>query len=175
MVARKKLNPKAIQKSYMEKIEDSLQDLDVTFFDADNGSLDINTDYLQLPKEITDLPSRELGELLNSFTQQKMYYRTLQGRLELNVEEAKREYLSISKNEYADLAKSRMSEVAKDRIINQNEEVKPLYEKYTDEKNRLSILKYAIENIEDAVFMISREISRRNGDFNEENRSHNIR
>ena len=36
------------------------------------------------------------------------------------------------------------------------------------------LLEMNIANIEDAIFMISREVSRRTGDFNNENRNYNV-
>jgi hypothetical protein len=169
-----RINPKAIKQRYMDKIEDSLTSEGVVFYDPHDETLNISEEYLTLPSEITDVPSRELGEYLNAFTQQKMYYRTLLGRLELQVEDARRVYYEISAELYHEMSKTKVSETAKERIINDDETVRPFYLNYRDEKNRLNLLNYAISNIEDAQFLVSREITRRTGDFNEETRNHNV-
>ena len=67
-----------------------------------------------------------------------------------------------------------MSETAKDRVINADEDVKPLLEEYKDAKARVQMVKYAIENVEDICFLISREVTRRNADFDNENRASNV-
>lgn len=170
---KKKIDPQAIRKSYLDKIEDSMTSEGVVLFEPDKN-LHIDSDCLVLPKHITDVASRELGEYLNAFTQQKMYLRTVYGRQELMVEESKRKYLSASQGIYESLSRSKMSETAKDRLITQDDSVVEEYNDYQDQKRKLSILDYAIANIEDAVFLISREVTRRTGDFNDENRNYNV-
>ena len=39
---------------------------------------------------------------------------------------------------------------------------------------KLSILRLQIENIDDAIFLLSREVTRRTNDFSEETRLHNV-
>lgn len=144
------------------------------FFDQDTG-LDIDEEYLQLPREITEVSSRDLGEHLNAFTQQKVYLRTILGRAELLEEEARRAYFDSTETLYRKYStQSKMSETAKERVINTDEDVKPLYEEYKNAKSRVSMVKYAIENVEDIIFMISREVTRRNADFDSENRASNV-
>ena len=43
-----------------------------------------------------------------------------------------------------------------------------------DYKNKLRLLGMNILSIEDIIFMLSREVSRRTGDFKEENRNINV-
>jgi hypothetical protein len=167
-----KINPKEIRKSYLEKMEGELESRGVVFFDQ--NSLNIMGEYLVLPSEVTEISSKELGEYLNAFTQQKMYLRTLLGRIELKAEEARRKYFEASDPVYRDFSATKMSETAKDRLVNADEAVQELYYKYTDYKKQYSILELNILNIEDAIFMISREVTRRTGDFSDENRNHNV-
>ena len=171
---RQKLNPKEIQKAYMEKREQELKDRGVVLFDVHEDNLNIDPDFLSLPREITEVPSRDLGQYLNAFTQQKMYLRTLLGRAELLLESARRAYYEVSEPFYTKYSAGKMSETAKERLINANEEVRPLYYLFLDRKRDCSLIEYAITNIEDAIFLISREVTRRTGDFNEENRNHNV-
>lgn len=171
--ASEKLNPKEIHKSYLDQVEDDLKQKKVTFF-VPGENLDISDTYLSLPHEITAVTSKDLGEYLNAFTQQKMYMRTMFGRLDLLVEESRRKYHTVSEPIYKKLSDGKLSETAKDRLINGDAEVKHYYEEYIDCKRKQSLIEYAIQNIEDAIFLISREVTRRTGDFSEENRNHNV-
>lgn len=175
---RQKVSPKAIMKSYSDKLQGELEVKGVDFFtptDIDpNGSLNIDRDYLTLPQNITDVPTKELGEYLNAFTQQKVYMRTLVGYAELFCEEARREYVDASEEKYRELLGSKLSETAKEREVNSDPEVKPSFENYMDYKNKVRLLNANISSIEDIIFLISREVSRRIGDFSEENRNNNV-
>lgn len=170
---RGKINPREIHKSFLDHIEDDLTKQGVVFFDTDTG-LNIDNEYLELPREITEVSSRDLGEYLNAFTQQKVYLRTILGRAELLEEQARRNYFSSTEDLYRKYSGQKMSETAKDRVINADEDVKPLLEEYKDAKARVQMVKYAIENVEDICFLISREVTRRNADFDSENRAINV-
>lgn len=161
------------RKSYVDSIQEELEDKGVDFFDP-SGSLNIDSDYLTLPAHITDVPAKELGELLNAFTQQKMYMRTLLGWAECYLEEAKREYLKESQQLYKKLSETKMSEKAKERELNSDPDIFPFYETYMDKQRACQLLEFNIANIEDAIFMISREVSRRSGDFSNESRNYNV-
>lgn len=175
---RQKVNPKAIMKSYSDKLQGELEVKGVDFFtptDIDpNGSLNIDRDYLALPQNITDVPTKELGEYLNAFTQQKAYMRTLVGYAELFCEEARRKYVSASEVRYRELLGSKLSETAKEREVNSDPDVLPVYEEFMDYKNKVKLLNMNISSIEDIVFMLSREVSRRTGDFKDDMRNYNV-
>lgn len=163
------------RKSYVDSMQEELENKGVDFFEpSENGSLNIDTDYLTLPAHITEVSTRDLGEYLNAFTQQKMYMRTLLGWAECMLEEAKREYLQKSQQLYRKLSESKMSEKAKERELNSDPDIFPFYEAYMDRQRSCQLLEFNIGNIEDAIFMISREVSRRTGDFNNENRNFNV-
>ena len=163
------------RKSYVDSLHEELEEKGVIFFDPnETGSLTIDTDYLSLPANITEVPAKDLGEFLNAFTQQKIYMRTLLGWAECMCEEAQREYLKKSQDLYRKLTETKMSEKAKERELNTNPDIFPYYETYADMKKKCMLLEYNIANIEDAIFMISREVSRRTGDFNNENRNYNV-
>jgi hypothetical protein len=59
-------------------------------------------------------------------------------------------------------------------MINSDEEVRPLYEFWLDKKRQVCMIESSIENIEDAIFLLSREVTRRGSDYDEENRSYNV-
>lgn len=171
--SREKIDPRAIHRSFLDSIEDELSSDGVVFFDNNTG-LNIDEEYLELPREITEVTSRDLGEHLNAFTQQKVYLRTILGRAELLEEQARRDYFSSTEELYRKYSASKMSETAKDRIINSDDSVKPLLEEYKNAKSRVSMIRYAIDNVEDIIFMISREVTRRNADFDSESRASNV-
>lgn len=169
----KKINPKAIVKSYMETIEDEMKDQGAIFFEP-GELLNIDEEYLELPREITEVPSKDLGEYLNAYTQQKVYLRTLLGRCELVVEDCRRAFYKASDSPYKKFSKDKISETAKDRMITTLPEVAPYYEKYMDSLRKKSLVEGSIANIEDIIFMLSREVTRRSGDFSDENRNYNV-
>lgn len=171
--SKEKLNPKELHKLYLNRLEEELEDKGVVFFEADRN-LNIDEDFLVLPAQITEVTSRELGEYLNAFTQQKLYLRTLLGRVDIELENSKRTYIASSESIYKALSNGKLSETAKERMINANEEVKPHYYEYMDWVKRRDLLLYSVANIEDAIFLLSREVSRRTADFDDENRNYNV-
>lgn len=177
--ASKKINPREVLKerrNYSDVVHEELEERGVDFFKPsdDGGSLHIDVDYLSLPQNITDISARDLGEHLNAFTQQKMYMRTLVGYTEALMEEARRDYLEVSNPRYQALLNTKLSETAKEREVNSNPKVLPYYEKYTDYKIKAKLLNLNIQSIEEAIFMLSREVSRRTGDYENERRDYNV-
>lgn len=171
---REKVDPRAVQQSYLDKIERRAEKEGVVMFDVESGRLNIDDEYLSLPADITDLTPRDLGQYLNAFTQQKVYLRTILCRAEICAEEARRNYSDASETLYRSFAGGKLSETAKDRLINADDQVKPFYLKHIDLKNKIRIVETSIANIEDIIFMLSREVTRRMGDWNDEGRSHNV-
>ena len=100
--------------------------------------------------------------------------RTLLGWAKLYYDEAQVEYAQKSQDLYRKLSESKLSEKAKEREINSNPNIFPYYEKMVDKQRACYLLEMNIESIEDIVFMISREVSRRTGDFHEENRNYSV-
>lgn len=177
--SKKKINPKNVLKekrTYCDRIQEELEEKGVDFFkpSEDGGSLHIDKNYLSLPQNITEVSARDLGEYLNAFTQQKMYMRTLVGYAELFAEEARRQYMEVSDARYKEFLGSKMSETAKEREVNSDPKVLPYYEKYMDYRNKIKLLNFNIQSIEEAIFMLSREVSRRTGDYENERRDYNV-
>ena len=142
-----KINPKDILKRKSSiLVQQELEEKGVDFFMPEEigGSLHIDKDYLSLPQNITEVTSRDLGEYLNAFTQQKMYIRTLVGYAELKCEESRRKYYAISEQRYRELLNSKLSETAKEREINSDENVIPYYDEYVDFKNKIKLLNFNI-------------------------------
>lgn len=66
-VDKEKINPKKLlreRRSYCDKMIDDLEKQGVDFFrpSEDGGSLHIDKDFLTLPKNITEISPRDLGE-----------------------------------------------------------------------------------------------------------------
>lgn len=174
---RSKINPREVlnqRRNYCDEVCDDLSAKGMITFSPEENNLNIDPDFLVLPSNITDVPSKDLGEYLNAFTQQKVYVRTLMGYAELYAEEARREYVTASEDAYREMLGSKLSETAKDREIQTRPDVRPAYEAWLEAKNKVKLLSYNIENIEDIIFMLSREVSRRTGDFNDERRDYNV-
>ena len=68
----------------------------------------------------------------------------------------------------------KMSETAKERVVNSDAQVQPYYETYLDFRNKIKLLNNNIQSIEEAIFMLSREVSRRTGDYENERRDYNV-
>lgn len=171
-----KINPKQIARQRLANLDKEIIDSGVPNFSPieTGGMLNIDNDYLTLPRDMTEIPSRELGNFLNAFTQQKAYMRTLIGWQELATEGAKRNYYDKYTPYYAEYSKSKMSETSKETLINNLDDVKKHFLNYKDEKQKLKMLNYSLYSIEDSIFLISREISRRTGDFSSEIRNDNV-
>ena len=89
-------------------------------------------------------------------------------------DEAHEDYMEASKDAYRELLGTRYSETAKEREITTRDEIRPLYKKWKDYQNQIRLISLQIESIEDIIVMISREVSRRTGDFNEEMRNYHV-
>ena len=171
---KQKVNPRAmLEKSYLDKTTEELESKGVQFFMPDTH-LNINAERLTLPKNITEVSSRELGEYMNAFTQQKLYMRTVEGYAELLSEEMRRRYVDVSSKYYKEFLNSRMSETAKEREVNSVPEVRSVYEDWVDCKIKVKMIQSNILSLEEALFMLSREVSRRTGDFENERRADNV-
>ena len=171
-----KINPKQVHKSYCDKLHDDLESKGIDFFSpAENGgSLHINKDYLSLPSDITEVSTKDLGEYLNAFTQQKAYLRTLLGWSEMYAEDARKKYFEVSSPRYRELLNSKLSETAKEREVNSYDDVRPAFEAFNDYRNQVKLINYNIASVEDIIFMLSREMTRRVGDFKEDTRNYNV-
>lgn len=179
-VVKEKINPMEILKkkrSLVDEITDEMTAKGVEFFKPieSEGILNIDINYLTLPKDITDVPSRELGRYLNAFTQHRMYMRTLIGWQTIYHEEAKRLYYEVSTPIYLGLTKKDFpSETGKERYLNNHKDVIDVFLKLKDEKRKMDLFQLNLLSIDDAIFLISREISRRSGDFEKESRNDSV-
>ena len=165
-----KVNPRALLKS---RVEEKLENEGVIFF-IPEVNLDIDPESLKLPQDITEVSAKELGQYLNAFTQQKVYMRTLKGWAESNLRIVTLQYQESTRDIYRELSNKKWSEKAKERELITNPDVRDSYNKMIEAQEECNLIQYSIDNIEDIIFMISREVSRRTGDFNEDKRNYNV-
>ena len=166
----RKLDPKQVLLN--TRLQRELEKKGSVLFSPDNGNLEIDTEYLRLPADITTLPTHEVGKHLNAFTQQKMYMRTLHLWMQCLTEDCRREY-DRARYAIAGEFSGSKSVTEKDFMVNNDPRVLPSHERWLEAKMRVAMVKDTIESITDAIFLISREISRRESDFGHERRDHN--
>ena len=133
----------------------------------------VEQEYLRLPAILADVSSRELGCYLHTFTQQKMWVRTLKGRIDALIREAENDLDIIRAKVYAGLP-TRMAVAEKELNLLEDSRARELLEAIKQHRTKADMLKNYLESLDDGLFNISREVSRRMGDFNQEGRAHTI-
>lgn len=176
---KSKVNPKAIareRQSLLDKVTKDLEQQGVPNLVPSEmgGVLNIDHTFLTLPSDLTEIPSHHLGNYLNAYTQNRMYLRTLIGWQEIHTEDAKRLYYDKFVPIYNILSHNKMTEKAKEIQANNDDTVKEVFLNYKDEKQKLKTLMYTLDSLDDAIFLISREISRRGADFNNSFRNESV-
>lgn len=168
-VAKKKKRPEEQELTLIESLEEELEDDGISLFTNKN----VDDDYLVLPRDITEVESRDLGRYFNAFTQQKMWTRTLIGRVSANLREA-RSHLDEIKSQVFSSLPARLSVKEKELHFKANKEARVNLEVVALAEERLNLLTDYLHNLEDGIFNISREISRRGSDWNDDRRETNI-
>ncbi len=154
----------------MDKMETDFEKQGAIFFQPGVG---LSTESISpLPENMSDVVSHELGQLLNEYTQRKAYMRTLFGWQLTKVEIAQLEYETLTNPIYLSL-NSKMTEKLKDRMVLEHVDVLAAYENLKKAKHGLKLLELQISNFEDIIFLISREITRREKDIGDQDRVHN--
>lgn len=175
-----KFNPmKQMKAKLMDRLTTELEEQGATIFKPKEmeGTLNVDIDYLSIPSDLTEVPSRDLGKYLNTYTQNKAYMRTLYNWQECLVEECKRKYDDKYIVIYKEITKEspKMSEKGKELYCNDDDYVREEYLAYKDEKLKLGMLSHTIASYEEIIFLISREISRRSQDTREYTRMDNLK
>lgn len=157
------------EESLLEQIENELETEGILPFHNKN----IASDYLELPMDLSEVPSQELGRYLHAFTQQKMWTRTLISRvMTMNKDSLKR--VEVIKDQVFQTLPLKMSMKEKELRLLSNKEASELLESYDFYSSKLNVLQLYIESVDDGIFSISREITRRNSDWDTENRNSNV-
>ena len=163
----------APEESILDTVERELKDDGIILFDNEN----ILEDYLRLPADITEVLSKDLGRYFNTFTKQKMWTRTLLGRTGALLRELEEELDDIRDKVYSQLP-VKMSIKEKELKLRSDERYGEraieLLQKVAIMQEKRKILLDYLDNLVDAIFNISREISRRESDWNDETRENSI-
>lgn len=157
------------EESLLDFVERELEAEGITMFDNEN----IDNVYLRLPPHLDEEENKEVGRYLHSFTQQRMWTRTLLARVGVILRETNEELDKEKARVFADCpAKTSVTE----KELKLYEDVKciPILERIKNISAKYSMLDSYMKNLEDGIFSISREISRRGYDFNSQNRLDNV-
>lgn len=154
------------QKLNVEKIAEEMQELEIPAFTNEG----VNQAYLQLPQDLTDLPTSEISKYLNAIVQQRMYVRTVMSNARIIFKEAKSNFDKVKLRVFA-LLPPRMSVTEKELRVFEDAEAEEARKTMEYAQDKLEYLKDVLESLEDGQFLISRELSRRLKDFEDTNRS----
>lgn len=159
--------------SILDKVEGELKREGIVPFENN----DIMEEYLQLPADLTESTSKELGRYFNTFTKQKMYCRTMLGRVSAILREQYEEIDELRGIVYKSLP-VKMSVKEKELSLLADEdygsEAKALVHSITKLEEKKNMLSLYLDNLVDGIFNISREISRRESDWFDEKRENSI-
>ena len=159
--------------SLLDIVETELKGEGIIPFDNSN----IMDDYLRLPADLTEVESRELGRYFNTFTQQKMYCRTLLGKTSAILREFTEELDFIKDKVYSELP-AKMSVTEKKLKLRSHttygEKAGELLKDVARLEEKRNMLGDYLDNLVDGIFNISREISRRSEDFRDDRIGNNI-
>ena len=160
--------------NFLSHTEEYFEEQEVYLFDKDKNNLSINQDYLKIPANIADLSSYDLVGYLNAFTQQKIYLRTIQSRLEIQKELAQRRYSEVFDAKYKELTNSskNIPKLRKKNLLIWKK-MRYLYYEYRDWQLKLDYIGNCIKSLEEGIFLFSREITRRGDDYSYDNRQFN--
>lgn len=130
-------------------------------------------EYLVLPSDLTEVTSKELGKFMHTFTKQKIWIRTVINRTEIVIKDLNRQLDIIKSKIYLDLP-VKMAVKEKELHLLSNTKAEKILEELLHWESKLRVLNDVIISMEEGIFTISREITRRSKDFEEEERGENI-
>lgn len=128
-------------------------------------------DYLKLPSDITEVPSRDLGRFFNTFTQQKVWVRTNLSRVVILSKELESDLDNIRQNVYAELP-VKMS--VKEKELQLRDKAEDLIHQINIVNSKKIMLSDYLDSLIDILFVISREVTRRSDDFKDDSRENSI-
>jgi hypothetical protein len=155
--------------SLLDEVDAYMEKNEVPAFD--NNKMDRN--YLILPTFIDELASNELGKFFHTFTLQKLWVRTLMARVGAMLREKNVE-LDKMKDSIFSQYPQRMSITEKELKLYSDPVASAFLAELAVIQEKYNMLDSYMKNLEDAIFNISREITRRSGDFADNSRGENI-
>ena len=133
----------------------------------------MDKEYLILPVYLDEVQSRELSRYFHTFTKQRIWVRTLLSRVGALLREKNVE-LNKKKDEEFSKWPQRMSITEKELKLYHNPETVQILDELAVIQEKYNMLKDYMDNLEDAIFNISREVTRRGVDFESSRREDNI-
>lgn len=173
--AQSPVSEKELEKedSILEAVERQLESQGIIPFDNAN----IMEEYLKLPADLTECDSRDLGRYFNAFTKQKLWCRTLLARTSALLRELTEELDDISDKVYSELP-PKMSVTEKKLKLRSHERLgvraTELLKDVALFQERQNMLSTYLDNLVDCIFNVSREISRRESDWSDEQRGNSV-
>lgn len=153
----------------LEQVEGDLSEDGIDLFNNES----VVEDFLQLPSNLAELESRELGQHLNAFTQQKMYTRTLVWRVNAELRQLERTLNDFRRVVFEGLP-AKMSLKEKEMRLHADEDARETVERMYYLVERQELLNGYLESLTDGIFILSREVTRRGGDFKDSQRLENV-
>lgn len=155
--------------SMLDIVESDLEGLGVIPFSNDN----VDEDFLVLPVDITEESSVNLGKYFNAFTQQKMWTRTIIGRLSTTIREMRRSLDEVKADVFASQP-AKMPLKEKELKFQVDPRARDILDDMFLYEEKLKMTNDYLENLIDGIVLISREISRRTMDWEHHAREDNI-
>lgn len=152
----------------LDRVEGDLSEDGIKPFDNE----EVDNDYLVLPRYIDDVDSRELGRYLNTFTQQKMWTRTLLGRVNVELRECDQQVREVQYQVYSELP-AKMTVKEKDVYVRKDERAEDIMKRYDYLAERQSFLVSYLESLTEGIFNISRAMTNRASDIKSQQREDN--
>lgn len=150
----------------LDKLNEYLEANEVKLFNNNN----VDTDYLQIPRDLTVLPTNEIGKYLNALVQQKMYIRTLTSQARAVYREAKSLFDKEKCRVFAS-SPAKMSVTEKELRVFQDEQAEASRKCMEYALERYDFLQDVLESYNDGQFLVSRELTRRLKDVEDTNRA----
>lgn len=141
----------------------------LSVFSNDN----IDSSYSKIPPVLTDIPSKELGNYFHTAVQNKVYIRSVLCQVE-SLKRQEINNLQPIKAKVFSKFNSRVSITEKELALHEDIEAKKILNKISILNEKVEILTCILKNFEDIIFDLSREVSRREGDFAQEGRIDSI-
>lgn len=161
---------KRVRDSIDEKdVEKDLENDGIQLFTNDN----IMAEFSILPLDLTEVTSKSLGKYFSTFTKNKMWARTLIARVSAIIKALEEELDSLKLETYKSLP-AKMTVKEKELMLRGNERCSEILGELAFYQTKLDMLNSHLDNLVDGIFAISREISRREADWNDGKREDNI-
>ena len=158
------------EESLLTKVESELSN--EGFLKFTNEQTD--TDYLTLPRHLDEVAPKEITRYLHAYTQQRVYIRGWLSRVSILVYESEFDLDREKIRVYANIPASIKSVSEKELQLYNDEVCLGILNNLKVLRSKQLMLADQIKNIEEIIFDISRELSRRGIDMSSHNREENV-